>query len=151
MGHSECCMSFQRVCTSRCCVNDRVKQPAPLLTVDTHLGLKVLSCSWHPLVSLDQVPLIRDPGGPLLLQGKDRVFNLADYNNNNTDRLRVSRLSHVSVLLTFPLLVNLWICAVAMPGSIRHTVMTAKPGRISYHMATLSGDREQLCWPTKLP
>lgn len=24
MGHSECCMSFQRVCTSRCCVNDHV-------------------------------------------------------------------------------------------------------------------------------
>lgn len=41
-------------------------------------------------------------------------------------------------VLTFPPLVNLWICAVATPGIIRHTVMMPSPGRISYHMITAS-------------
>lgn len=41
-----------------------------------------------------------------------------------------------AILFSFPPLVNLWICAVATPGMIRHAVMMAKLGRISYHMIT---------------
>ena len=39
--------------------------------------------------------------------------------------------------LTFPPLVNLWICIVAAPGMMRHAVMMANPGSISYHMLSV--------------
>lgn len=64
-----------------------------------------------------------------------------------TSRLGVALVSiSFWILLTFPPLVNLWMPAVATPGMIKHTVMMAKPGKISYHMVSASH-----CQATKLP
>lgn len=65
-----------------------------------------------------------------------------DVPNEGADMLKVAQVSiSVRALLTFPPFVNLWMPAVATPGMIRHAVMMAKPGRISYHMVSASNCR----------
>ena len=104
---------------------------------DTHLGVMVFSCSWYSLVSLSQVPLPRNPNNSLFLQDKIKILNRVVYTHRQTTCFSTARATLAnSIFLTFPPLVNLWICAVATPGMIIHTVMMAKLGRISYHMMT---------------
>lgn len=108
--------------------------------MDTHLGIKIISRSRHSPVPLHQIPLPWNPDSSLFLQRKCKPLiksqhkrtDIKFFANVSLDRAVLA----LCILLTFPPLVNLWIWAMAMPGTIRHAAMMPTPGKISYHMMT---------------